>query len=288
MTEAERTRGRRACGLRSATVREELTFFALGAVPVAEGASTETRAASLAHVGIGAGSSARAPFEDDRDALLALSSTGLLTAQWLPVLAAPEAARPWLVEAAKRPFDALGEVSGTDAVVHARMRRADTRLSELLLCDMALAHDTFVTDLLPTVKADDLLLSRLASTLAELEATFPGLGRAGVVATALLGPSGRVFRRSQTLVFVGFSKTFPEPDEAALLALHEVAVLAASAPYAEAERAAIDAIGRLVQGTRFEPVFARRIGRLDLRALAPRGTVDALERAVVEELTRGP
>ncbi|MBK8217314.1 MAG: hypothetical protein IPK71_26610 [Myxococcales bacterium] len=288
MTEAESTEWRRACGLRSATVREELTFFALGAVPIAHGSSTETRAASLAHVGIGRGSSARAPFEDDRDALLALSSTGLLNAQWLPVLAAPESARPWLVEAAKRPFDALGEVSGTDAVVHGRMRRADTRLSELLLCDMALAHDTFVTDLLPTVQADAPSLSRLASTLAELEATFPGLGRASVVATALLGPSGRVFRLSQTIVFVGFSQTFPDPDEAALLALHEVAVLAANAPYAEAERAAIDAIGHLVQGTRFEPVFARRIRRLDLRALVPRGTVDEIERAVVEELTRAP
>ncbi|MFO0643629.1 MAG: hypothetical protein U0183_30665 [Polyangiaceae bacterium] len=288
MSDAVGAEVRLPCGLRCATAREELTFFALGAVPVAEGASAETRAASLTHVGIGRGSAARAPFEDDRDALLALSSTGLLTAQWLPVLAAPEAARPWVVEAAKRPFDALGEIFGTDARVHARMRRSDTRLAELLLCDMALAYDTFVTELLPAVQADEPSRERLADTLAELEGRLPGLGRASVVATALLGPSGRVFRDTQPIVFIGFSKTFPDVDEAALLALHEVAVLAANAPYAEAERAAIDAVGRLVQGTRFEPFFARRVGRLDLRALAPRGTVEALERAVIEELTRAP
>jgi hypothetical protein len=277
-----------ARGLRAATVREELTFFALGAVPVAEGASPETRASSLTHVGIGVGSAARAPFEDDRDALLALSTGGLLNAQWLPVLASPDAARSWVFEAGRRPFDELAGVDGTNAAAHARMRRADTRLAELLLCDMALAHDTFANDLLPTVRADDPSLSRLASTLDELGATLPGLGRASVVATALLGPSGRVFGTAQPMVFVGFSREWRDEDEAALLVLHEVAVVAANAPYAEAERAAIDGVARLVEGTRFEPVHARRLGRLDLRALAPRGTVDALERTVIEALTRAP
>lgn len=279
---------KRAGRLRRATVREELTFFALGAVPVAVGASPETRAASLAHVGIGAGSPARAPFEDDRDALLTLSSGGLLTAQWLPVLAAEDAARPWVVEAAKRAFEDVGALEATDTRVHARMLRSETRLSELLLCDMALAYDPFANDLLPKVRASDGALSRLESSLGELAATMPGLTRAHGVVTALLGPSGRVFPGQQPTVFIGLSSNHEDADEAALLALHEVAVVAANAPYAMAERAAIDAVTRLVRGTRFEHAAARRVERLDLGALAPRGSVDALERTVVEALTRAP
>ena len=223
-----------------------------------------------------------------RDALLALSSEGLLTAQWLPVLATRDAARPWVVEAAKRAFDELAAVEGTDTRVHARMLRSDTRLAELLLCDMALAYDPFANDLLPTVRASERAFSRLTSALGELAATMPGLAHARLVVTALLGPSGRAFAGIQPTVFIGFSNIHNDADEAALLALHEVAVVAANAPYAEAERAAIDAVTRLVRGTRFEPAAARRVARLDLGALAPRGSVDALERAIVEALTRAP
>ena len=259
--------------VRAATAFEELAFFALSYVHVMHDADVETRAARLFRTNHASHTEAARPFEDDRLALQALAGSGLLFAQSLPRLfASARDLRATLRRAAQVPFAELASHEGIRQDAHAAMGRGDTRLAELLLCDMALAADAFLRDVaegsFATTAAQ---VPQVEGALVALRALAPCVGEVDVVVCAALGFCGRVFpSAARTLIYLGVA---PEDlilsaREAALLVLHEIAVTAANGPYASAERAAISAVTELVRGSDFEADHGRRLARFDLASLA--------------------
>jgi len=271
-----------AVRVRIASAYEELAFFALSCVRAPEGAGPAARAAQLFRGEHPALVSTAAPFEEDAAALGALAKVGLLEAQMLPLLfslaGAPRAdlaaelaaVDALLRRAAQRSFLELTALPETNLRVHGAIR-GGAPLVELLLCDMALAAPAFSSSGGPWLGA----ISRgghgaLTEELEALAAIAPRLEVTNVVASAALGASGRGFGRADApTVFCGLGGGAAQAREAALLVLHEVAVVAARAPYGPAERAAIEATARLVEGTPFAPAHARRTARLDLAHLPP-------------------
>lgn len=278
---------------------EELAFFALSFVPVDSHASV-ARGAWLARPSYADRTSASEPFEEDRAALGSYSRGGLLGAQWLPRLFA-EAEQPLaaLKHAAQTPFAELRGDRRINPSAYAAIRRGDSTLTELLLCDMALAAGAFARDV-----ADELEVQKrglrpsLHDALAELAEIAPRLQSVVPILAVSLGISGRIFPEDgPPTIYVGGSEgpVGPASRESGLLALHELAVLGAlasastltseeDADYIKSERAAIDAVNVLVRGTTFEDDQARRLARLDLSALPEPLAHAELARHVVERL----
>lgn len=274
--------------IRSATVYEELAYFALSRVPIPKQASLPARSAAFVGARSGAASEETArPFDEDRPALLALAQNGVLTAQHLPRLFPDVEA---FLATAKKSVRELSTDDGADADCLLALQSGDARLAELLLCDMALAASSFeategaeaearTTSALPAVKAN----------VRALAATAPQLASLDIVVTAELARAGRGFlRRARPLAYVGLAagEDAAAATHATLVALHELAVMLGPADHAIAERAAIDACAMLVQKTAFRDAFAERIASLDLSAIATREAAEDATRAVLARLMR--
>ncbi len=277
-------------GVRLASTYEELVFFALSFVPVASGADEgPAKAASISRPKWATTSASR-PFEEDREALRAYSR-GVLSAQWLPRLFAERSdARGLLHLAAKTPFEELGDKPGIEPFAYATMRGSDSRLTELLLCDMALAITSFEREALPILEERKAACApSIEAALVELGEIVPRLQSVEPTVAAMLGISGRVFSEpAGPAIYVGLAdeEPFVAAREAALLAVHELAVFLAEDVYGSAERAAIDAVSVLVRGTTFEADHERRLARFDLSILPNAGACVGLAGRVVDALRR--
>lgn len=277
--------------IRAAGAYEELAFVALSQVVVPEGARTEARAAALRAVSLPALEETYARFAESDAAYRALAADGVLVAQLLPRLFRADAPLvPTLREAAKRAFSELGALEATNPQVHRAMSRGAVALSELLLCDMALAAPAFAAEGYPALATHtEAAIDPLRDALATIEGLVPRIGVARVVACAALGISGRVYGTPDVpLVYAGVGEGEDAPTMAALLVLHEVAVVNARAPYAVAERAAIDAVTEVVAGSALESAHARRIGQFSLDSLAATATAATVRDRLVALLRRAP
>ena len=275
--------------LRLASTYEELGFFALSFVPVATGPVESAAKAARIFRPKWATPSASRPFEEDREALLAYSHGGILSAQWLPRLFAEKAdVHSLLRVAAKTPFEELGAHAGIEPYAYATMRGSDSRLTELLLCDMALAVTAFEHEVVPILEERRAAcVPSVEAALVELGAIVPRLQCVEPTLAGMLGVSGRVFPGPEgPTIYVGLADAEPSSAarEAALLALHELAVFLANDAYSWAERAAIDAVSVLVRGTAFEADHARRLARFDLSMLPKAGACLELAGHVVDAL----
>ena len=223
------------------------------------------------------------PFLEDRAALGALATAGVLTAQQLPRLF------HHLADLERLSSRGLGELDASDvASPHAlrEIRGGDARLAELLFCDMQLACSAFVRQTRALTHARvELALGPLTDALGRLAVHAPALANAEVVLTAALGRSGRVYLDApRPVIYAGLPREAPTPfDTIALLVLHELAVVLGPGSYRLAERASLDAVTTLVAGTPFATPFARRVERLDLSAIASSkeardATADVLKR----------
>lgn len=268
-----------APAIRLATAYEELAYVALSSVGVAAGTRGATRAAVLQRVDDPRLVTTTAIFDENQEALTYLAGDGLLVAQNLPRLFSEVDDLPsFLRRAGRARFADLTTFAETDGRTHATMARGDTRLSELLLCDMALASEAFVNEGFPALQARaTAALADVRGALEELAAIVPAVLEPKVVVCAALGFSGRVFHEAGNFtVHAGVTNHEAGGREAALLVLHEIAVARARAPYAEAERAAIDAVGRCVKDTSFADDYDRRLARFSLANLPPEGGADAI------------
>ncbi len=276
-----------APAIRVATAYEELAYVALSSVGVAAGTRGATRAAVLERVDDPRLVTTTATFDENQEALTYLAGEGLLVAQGLPRLFSGVGDLPsFLRRAGRATFADLATFAETHAPTHAAMARGDTRLSELLLCDMALASEAFVNEGFLALHARaSAALADVHAALAELSAIVPAVLEPRIVVCAALGISGRVFPDSGTLtIHAGVTSDEARGREAALLVLHEIAVARARAPYAEAERAAIDAVGRCVKDTSFADDYDRRLARFSLANLPPEGGADAIADEVCRAL----
>jgi len=274
--------------VRSASLYEEMAFFALSFVPLASSAGEGAAKAARISRPNWATTSASRPFEEDREALLAYSR-GILSAQWLPRLFAEKAdVRSLLRATAKTPFEELGDKPGIEPLAYAAMRGSDSRLTELLLCDMALAATGFEREVGPILEERKAArLPSVEAALVELGEIVPRLQSVEPTVAAMLGISGRVFSEpAGPAIYVGLADEEPSvaSREAALLAVHELAVFLAEDVYVRAERAAIDAVSVLVRGTAFEADHERRLARFDLSMLPNAGACVGLAGRVVDAL----
>ncbi len=257
--------------LRAATDYEELAFFALSLVPVPRSADPVARAAQLPRPSWGA--PVAGPFHEDRAAIAALAAAGVLTAQHLPRLFQD------LAGARRVGARALAELTPSEVaspVALATIQRGDARLAELLFCDLLLAEEELARHALPSAReAVASALAPVRAAVARLARLAPSLApttRAGpqIVLTSALGGAGRVYREAERCcIYASLPCPTREPFEAtALLVLHELAVALGPRAHRIAERAALDAVAELVQGTAFAPAFRARTQDLDLRSLA--------------------
>ena len=192
--------------------------------------------------------------------------------------------------AAKTPFEELGDKPGIEPLAYAAMRASDSRLTELLLCDMALAMTSFVREAVPILEERKAACAPyIEAALVELGEIVPRLQSVEPTVAAMLGISGRVFPGPDgPAIYVGLAdeEPFVAAREAALLAVHELAVFLAEDVYGSAERAAIDAVSALVRGTAFEADHERRLARFDLSMLPNAGACVGLAGRVVDALRR--
>ena len=264
-----------AASARLATTYEELAFLALSCVSVPSSADVVARAAQLRPAPCAALEAAGRVFDEDRAALQALASAGILSCQHLPRLFRDLAQ---LRATGGRGLADLGPEDVARPTALWALRAGDARLAELLFCGLQLAA--------PLVgERADRDLDGLRRALDALAACAPGLGTAGaVVLTCALGSSGRAYRDDPAPeIYVGGGLA---ADAAALLALHELLVVLAGAPHGVAERAALDAATALVRGSPFAATQAARLGGLDLRELPTSAEVRGITAALVARVGR--